>query len=132
MTNEEIASPEDSLGAEEEKHAAEKKIIDAAFQYVKWRYYFQKADLARQFGEWEHVQQLCEEAFGKNFRPKDQHELFPLIEAYFRLGQPDKANKIVRQIIKKEKKILEKKRLYPAIKRMYNRLNQSLDHINLE
>lgn len=51
-----------------------------------WCYYYQMADLARQRGDWEHVLQLGEEAFGKNLAPNDSVEWMPFLQAYAQSG----------------------------------------------
>jgi len=56
-----------------------------------WCYYFQKADLARQLGDWEQVAQLAEIAFQLDDQPNDPAERFPFIEAYAHLGMWEQA-----------------------------------------
>jgi len=55
-------------------------------QPVDWCYYFEKADLARQFGEWDTVITLAEEAESGGFSPLNGTEWIPFIEAYARQG----------------------------------------------
>ena len=52
-----------------------------------WCYYYQKADLRRQMGEWPEVVTLLEEALAKGFEPASAHELLPLVEAYARTSR---------------------------------------------
>jgi hypothetical protein len=47
-----------------------------------WCYYYEKADLARQQGQWEQAVKLGDEAFSKGFKPYDQSEMLLFIEAY--------------------------------------------------
>jgi len=47
-----------------------------------WCYYYQKADLARQRGEWGEVQSIGDQAFGLGFEPKDAIEWIPFLQAY--------------------------------------------------
>lgn len=47
-----------------------------------WCYYYQKADLARQRGDWDEVLQLGEEAFAKKLAPNDLIEWMPFLQAY--------------------------------------------------
>ena len=56
-----------------------------------WCYYFQKADLARQDGDWEKVAKLGDKAFNIPYSPADAAEYLPFIEAYARLGRYDDA-----------------------------------------
>jgi hypothetical protein len=48
----------------------------------EWCYYFQKAELARQQGDWEEVVRLGNEAFQLGFSPSEGAELFAFIEGY--------------------------------------------------
>jgi hypothetical protein len=47
-----------------------------------WCYYYQKADLARQRGEWESVLEIGEQAFSEGFEPMDLIEWMPFLQAY--------------------------------------------------
>ncbi len=47
-----------------------------------WCYYYQKAELARQFGDWEQVVMLAETAFSLDDHPNDPAERLPFIEGY--------------------------------------------------
>lgn len=51
-----------------------------------WCYYYQKAALARQQGEWEIVAQLGDEAQKLDIHPNDQIEWMPFLQAYAILG----------------------------------------------
>ncbi len=53
----------------------------------KWCYYFEKADLARQQGDWQKVAQIGDRAFSIPYYPDDLSEYLPFIEAYARLGR---------------------------------------------
>lgn len=52
----------------------------------EWCYYYQRADLARQQGDWNEVAALYEEAVNAGFHPNDQIELMPFLQAYAVLG----------------------------------------------
>lgn len=52
-----------------------------------WCYYYQKADLARQTGNWEQVVSLGEEAFSKGFEPAEPSEYMLFVEGYARAGR---------------------------------------------
>jgi len=56
-----------------------------------WCYYFEKADLVRQQGNWEEVAQLGDIAFDINDYPNDPAERFPFIEGYAHVGKWDRA-----------------------------------------
>lgn len=60
----------------------------------RWCYYFQKADLARQEGNWEKVAQLGDRTFAVPYFPDDPAEYLPFIEAYARLGRFEQAQKL--------------------------------------
>jgi hypothetical protein len=51
-----------------------------------WCFYYQKADLARQQGNWDEVARLGEEADELGLRPNDQIEWMPFLQAYAFLG----------------------------------------------
>ncbi len=56
-----------------------------------WCYYFQKADLARQFGDWEAVVKLGNQAFKLNDFPNNPVERFVFIEGYAHVGKWERA-----------------------------------------
>jgi hypothetical protein len=56
-----------------------------------WCYYFEKADLARQLGDWKAVTQLGDVAFLLNDYPNDPVERFVFIEGYAHEGFWEKA-----------------------------------------
>jgi hypothetical protein len=57
----------------------------------QWCYYFQKADLARQLGQWDKVVELGEVAFSLEDKPNDPMERFPFIEGYAHQSQLEQA-----------------------------------------
>ena len=52
-----------------------------------WCYYFQKADLARQFGRWDEIFSIMSQASNLSLKPKDGAEYLPLMDAYANTGQ---------------------------------------------
>jgi hypothetical protein len=48
----------------------------------KWCYFYQKADLARQIGDWDQVIEIFNESEKNELRPNDQIELMPFLQAY--------------------------------------------------
>ncbi|MEP6895649.1 MAG: hypothetical protein ABI986_08585, partial [Chloroflexota bacterium] len=56
-----------------------------------WCYFFEKADLARQFGDWNEVAKLGNQAFQLNDSPNNPVERFVFIEGYAHAGNWDKA-----------------------------------------
>jgi hypothetical protein len=59
-----------------------------------WCYYYEKADLARQMGDWTQVARFGDEAFAASFRPDDPSEYLPFIEAYARLNRWNDAKQL--------------------------------------
>lgn len=62
-----------------------------------WCYYFQKADLARQLGDWDGVAKLGNAAFKLDDYPNDPIERFVFIEGYAHAGDWDRAIKLSRE-----------------------------------
>jgi hypothetical protein len=56
-----------------------------------WCYYFEKADLARQMGDWEQVAELGDTAFTLDDSPNDPVERFVFIEGYAHVGDWEQA-----------------------------------------
>jgi hypothetical protein len=52
----------------------------------EWCYYYQKADLARQMGDWKQVARLGDQAQKLGYHPNDQVEWMPFLQAYAFLG----------------------------------------------
>jgi len=52
----------------------------------EWCYYYQKADLARSFGQWDEVIHLWKEARQNNFQARYGPEYLPFIEAFAKKG----------------------------------------------
>jgi len=59
-----------------------------------WCYYFEKADLAKQYQDWGSVVSLYEEATAKGYHTNFGPELTPFIYGYALSGQPDRAIEI--------------------------------------
>jgi hypothetical protein len=55
-----------------------------------WCYYYEKASLARQQGDWAQVARLGEEALSKGYYPADGIEWLPFLQAYVVVGDRDK------------------------------------------
>ncbi len=58
-----------------------------------WCYFYAKAELARQAGDWAKVASLGNQAFKLGLAPEETYEWLPFIEAQARLGQVDEARK---------------------------------------
>ena len=62
-----------------------------------WCYYFEKADLARQFGDWKEVTKLGDIAFKLDDHPNNPVERFVFIEGYAHVGDWDRALKLSKE-----------------------------------
>ena len=71
-----------------------------------WCYYFEKADLARQFGDWETVTRLGDEAFALDDYPNNPLERFVFIEGYAHIGDWERALKLSRESYKVSKEFV--------------------------
>lgn len=67
-----------------------------------WCYYYEKAELARQLGDWPQVAELGDQALalGQLLYEVNAPELVPYIEAYAHTGQWDKAEKLSREAVR--------------------------------
>src|SRR5215208_697556 len=68
-----------------------------------WCYYFEKADLARQFGDWKEVAKLGDTALTLEDHPNNPVERFVFIEGYARAGEWDRALKLSKESYKVSK-----------------------------
>ena len=64
----------------------------------QWCYFFEKASLALQIGNLDQVVNFYRKADSAGFKPGSPYEWLPLIEAYIRLGQIDKAVSVTKRI----------------------------------
>jgi len=62
-----------------------------------WCYHYERADLARQEGNWNEVASLGDIAYNLNDYPNDPSEHFPFIEGYAHIGNWDRALELTRQ-----------------------------------
>jgi hypothetical protein len=65
-----------------------------------WCYYYQKASLARQIGDWNEVGRLYDEMIDRGFTASDKSEVFPFIEGLVNLGRHDDAKALFKEEIK--------------------------------
>jgi hypothetical protein len=70
-----------------------------------WCYYFEKAELARQYGDWEEVLMNYESASSAGFTARQPVENLVFIEALARLGKPDKAARLTEKVISGDRKL---------------------------
>jgi hypothetical protein len=69
-----------------------------------WCYYYQKASLARQRGDWEEIVRLGDRAQEEDYKPRDLVEWMPFFEAYVIFGR-EKDAKWLSTILKSEKNL---------------------------
>ena len=65
-----------------------------------WCYYYQKASLARQTGNWEEIGKLYDQANVLRLDPLDKSEYVPFVEALVNLGRIDDAKTLYKKSIK--------------------------------
>ena len=108
----------------EENPVPESDIFGSEPQHG-WCYFYQKASLARQRGDWEEVSRLGEEAEILGLRPVDWVEWVPFLEAYAYLGNEEKVraispiirentflrNQTCSQILEKGEKVVEESQI---------------------
>lgn len=86
-----------------------------------WCYYFERADLARQKGDWERVAELGAIAFGLDDYPNDPLERFVFIEGYAHVGEWDQALKYAQVSYKVSKKVVG-----PLLCRLWDRIEREV------
>ena len=59
-----------------------------------WCYYYQKADLARQSGDWDEVVRIGEQASEQNLTPADSIEWMPFLQAYARTSNVNRLTEL--------------------------------------
>jgi len=82
-----------------------------------WCYYFQKADLARQMGDWETVTRLGDAAFALDDYPNDPIERFVFIEGYAHTEDWEKALELSQVSYK-----ISKSFVGPPLCKLWNRI----------
>ena len=61
-----------------------------------WCYYFEKAELAEQFSDWDRIAELADEVRHKGLTPKDVTEWRPFIAGYRNIGRENDAQLLSR------------------------------------
>lgn len=74
-----------------EKPAVLPPVMARLAQPKNWCYYFERADLARQRGDWDEVVRLGEIAFALDDSPNEASERVPFIEGYAHVGEWERA-----------------------------------------
>lgn len=75
------------------------KPLFSSSETGSWCYYFEKADLARQFGKYEEIVRLGELAFKEGKTPRTPSEWLPFLEGYLWEGDFERAEMIIQEII---------------------------------
>lgn len=70
-----------------------------------WCYYFQKAELARQIGDWPEVSQLADQAVDHNFDPQNRFEWRPFVDGYLHTGNYQGAYDLTVQAYQSEESV---------------------------
>jgi hypothetical protein len=65
-----------------------------------WCYYYQKASLARQIGDWDEIGHLYDETVARELKADDKSEVFPFLEGLVNLGRLDEARELIETEIK--------------------------------
>ena len=65
---------------------------------ASWCYYYQKADLARQYKDWHSILGIANLVFKSDLKPADMVEYFPFIEAYANTNQWDYALELSQKV----------------------------------
>ena len=71
-----------------------------------WCFYFQKADLARQFKDFQTIAQLGDEVIERGYQPRAASEWLPFLEGYLWLDDEEKTEFIIRQFQQAEDKYI--------------------------
>ena len=86
-----------------------------------WCYYFEHADLARQYQDWQLVAELGDRAFQLNDYPNDPIERFVFVEGYAHVGAWEKALEYAQESYKVSKKIVG-----PSLCKLWDRIDQDV------
>lgn len=70
-----------------------------------WCYYYQKASLARQLGDWQEVGRLYDQVLDLNLEAGDASEQIPFFEGLVNLGRYDDAKALYKKEIKGREKL---------------------------
>jgi len=65
-----------------------------------WCYYYQKASLARQTGDWKEIGKLYDKTISLGLDTDDKAEIIPFLEALVNLGRYDEAKTLYRKQIR--------------------------------
>ena len=63
-----------------------------------WCYFYQKADLARQYANWAGIYAIGEEVFSLKYYPEEFSELYPFIEGYAKTDNWPRALELIKDV----------------------------------
>ena len=86
-----------------------------------WCYFYAKAEIARQMGDWNEVVKLYKEAQNAELTPGLPVEYLPFIEAFARIGEMDTAVKLTERVIKGQPMLCS------AVTLLWNRVSDEKD-----
>jgi hypothetical protein len=89
-----LSDPSAWISAAEDGATIPSEIMSLDETGNNWCYYFQKADLAAQFGDWEEVVRLGDLAFATGDKPNDPTERIPFIQGYAHTGNYSRAEEL--------------------------------------
>ncbi len=95
----ELASPARLILPGETPVAQATRLFGNSPSSQSWCYYFQQADLARQYGDWETVAALGDIAFALEDSPNHATERLPFIEGYAMMGQENLARQLTEEML---------------------------------
>jgi hypothetical protein len=104
----------------------------AALPSRSWCYYYEKADLAGQLGDWQQVKSLEAAAAGQGMTPLDPFEWLPFIEADARLGNTAAAEAASRQALGEDARIQRGLCVVWSRVAAENRTDREADHMIAE
>jgi len=89
-----------SLISKNSKQADQKQVenIFGKVPQPDWCYYFEKADIARQFNDWSELNKISIEVASQELIPRDNREWFPFVEGYAHNDDWDSAVRLSRSI----------------------------------
>jgi hypothetical protein len=70
-----------------------------------WCYYYEKAELAYQYGDWLEIIRLMDQAEAQGFAPSDMEEYLHLLEAYLQAGDIEPARTLSLRMVRLSKNI---------------------------
>jgi hypothetical protein len=91
-----------------------------------WCYYFEKAELARQYGDWEEILMNYEAASSAGYTALQPMENIVFIEALARLGKTGKAGHLTEKVISQDRKLCK------ALLNIWQRSQQASPDIQTE